>query len=334
MTPLLDALLARPRRFRFDAAVRILLHAARTADPARAARFRSQPGLAFPPAEVTAARPGTPPQLSVALLGLTGASGTLPRYYTEMLGLALRQRSHALHDFLDLLAERLVAMFARAGMKYRPARAAEAATLAEPPAADPVAQALLAFTGYGTAQLLPRLAVGEAAVLHYAGLLAGAPRSAERLAALASDWLGRPVEVCQFAGAWMPLPPDERSALAAGREPGRWNRLGVDAAIGVRAWDAQARIVLRVGPLGAEAFAALLPGEPGLHRFVSLVRAFLGLQTGFAVNLVLAGDAVPPLCLGGAAPSRLGWTSWLPRVGARADAAEAMFEAERVEAAV
>jgi type VI secretion system protein ImpH len=208
-------------------------------------------------------------------------------------------------------------------MKYRPARAAEAATLAEPPATDPVAQALLAFTGYGTAQLLPRLAVGEAAVLHYAGLLAGAPRSAERLAALASDWLGRPVEVCQFAGAWMPLPPDERSALAAGREPGRWNQLGVDAAIGVRAWDAQARIV-----------AALLPGEPGLHRFVSLVRAFLGLQTGFAVNLVLAGNAVPPLCLGGAAPSRLGWTSWLPRVGARADAAEAMFEAERVEEAV
>ena len=45
-------LLAEPRRFRFDAAVRILAREAETADPADAARFRSAPGLAYPAEEV------------------------------------------------------------------------------------------------------------------------------------------------------------------------------------------------------------------------------------------------------------------------------------------
>ena len=47
-------LLAEPRRFRFDAAVRILTRAAKTSDPAEAVRFRSSPGLAYPAAEVAA----------------------------------------------------------------------------------------------------------------------------------------------------------------------------------------------------------------------------------------------------------------------------------------
>ena len=37
-----------------------------------------------------------------AVLGLTGATGTLPRYYSEVLGQSLRNRSRAMHDFFDL----------------------------------------------------------------------------------------------------------------------------------------------------------------------------------------------------------------------------------------
>ena len=70
---------------------------------------------------------------------------------------------------------------------------------------------------------------------------------------------------------------------------------------------------------------------------VSLVRAFLGFETGFAINPVLAADAVPPLQLRADAdpPPRLGWNTWAtPTAGSRrpADAAEAIFEAEVVEA--
>jgi type VI secretion system protein ImpH len=336
-------LFAEPRRFRFDAAVRILGRAAKSADPAEAARFRSAPGLGYPAQEVAALeapKNGNPPELTTPVIGLAGASGVLPRLYTDVLTGTLRNRSHALHDFLDMLSNRIVAMFAGAGIKYRLNRAAETANSAGHPEEDRVAEALLAVTGFATPHLVPRLAVGVEPLLHYSGFFAGRPRSAERLTALLSDWLGRKVEVVQFAGAWLPLPPDQRSSLAVGRRPGAFNRLAVDAAIGVRAWDPQARIILRIGPLDYPSFAALLPDHSGLQRLVSLVRAFLGYETGFAVNPVLAGPEVPPLLLDKAADPapRLGWNTWMPAPPSpvagipRRDADEAVFEAEIVEA--
>ena len=336
-------LLSEPRRFRFDAALRILTRAVRSADPAEAARFRSAPGFGYPAAEVTALEPpkdGRAPELTTPVIGLTGAAGVLPRLYTEVLTTTLRNRSHALHNFLDMLANRIVAMFAGAGIKYRLNRSAEAAAAADRPQDDRVAEALLAFSGFATPHLVPRLAVGVAPLLHYSGYFASRPRSAERLTALLSDWLGRKVEVVQFAGAWLPLPPDQCTALAVGRHPGAWNRLAIDAAIGVRAWDPQARIILRIGPLDYPSFAALLPDHAGLQRLVSLVRAFLGYETSFAVNPVLAGGEVPTLRLerdADPAP-RLGWNTWipapepvLPGIPPR-DADDAIFEAEIVEA--
>jgi type VI secretion system protein ImpH len=334
-------LLAEPRRFAFDAAARILMRTAGTADLAEAGRFRTPPGLAYPPADIVAIEPPAqdrPPAVTTAVMGLTGSSGVLPRAYTEVLTATLRARSAALHDFLDMLSHRMVAFFALAGGKYRINRAAETTAATGATQADRIADALLAVTGYATPHLVPRLAVGTEPLLHYAGLFAGRPRSAEKLASLVSDWLGREVEVVQFAGAWLTLAPDQRTALGLGIRPGTWNRLGIDAAIGVRAWDAQARIILRIGPLDRAGFEALLPYRPALQRLVSLVRAFLGFEIGFAVNPVLAGAEVPPLHLTADADPgpRLGWNSWIPAPEAdprRADAAEALFEAEIVEAA-
>jgi type VI secretion system protein ImpH len=336
-------LLAEPQRFRFDAAARVLARAARKKDLAEIVRFRTVPGLAYLPADIVTIKPGTgdrPLEVTAAVMGLTGASGVLPRPYTETLTRTLRNRSAALHDFVDMLSHRFVAFFARAGVKYCINLSAESAATARPAEPDQVAEALLAFTGYATPHLVSRLIVGANPLLHYAGLFAGRPRSAEKLAAMASDWLGRKVEILQFAGAWLFLAPDQQTALAAGRNTGAWNRLSVDAAIGVRSWDLQGRIILRIGPLDRAGFEELLPDRPVLQRLVSLVRAFLGFEIGFAVNPVLAGPEVPPLSLKAQAdpPPRLGWNTWIPApegppLGTRRpDAAEALFEAELIEA--
>ena len=334
----LERLAMEPQRFGFDAAVRVLLHAARDADPANVVRFRTGSGLGYPPADVfgvQAGDEGSAPLMAVSVMGLTGPSGVLPRSYTEAVTTTLRGRSRALHDFIDMLSHRMVALFARAGAKYRPHRVAETTALlgAE---RDPVTTALLSLTGYGTHGLTGRMLAGTDPLLHYAGLFAAHPRSAERLQALVSDWLGRPVEVRQFVGAWLKLAPDQRTRLGALGAPGQFDGLGRNAAIGVRAWDVQAGVVLRIGPLDRKSFAALLPDRRSLGRVVALVRAYLGFETGFAVNLVLDAAEVPPLQLRAEAEPapRLGWNTWLPTPASarRRDADDAVFDADVVEA--
>ncbi len=339
----LARLLAEPRRFTFDAAVRLLSFCRRQPDPAEAARYASAVGLAFPGAEVTAIQDAgatRQPLVTVGLIGLTGPSGVLPRHYSDAVVAAQRGGSLSLSAFLDLLSHRMIAAFAAAGAKYRPHRSANSSLLAEKRAAggDPVAASLLALTGYAIAGLAGRLPTGAPPLCHYAGLFAAHPRSAEGLEALASDWLGRPVRVRQFAGAWLAIPPDQRTRMPVGLAPGAFTRLGHDAAAGVRAWDQQARVMLHIGPLDLPSFERLLPDRPALVALVALVRSYVGFEIGFAVNLVLGRDCVPPLALRGDAdpPPRLGWNSWLPTAGwsRRADVADAVFEAEIVEGQV
>jgi type VI secretion system protein ImpH len=325
----LRSLLRAPRRFTFDAAVRVLQYAVRGTEPARVARFRSPPHLAYPGADIISIQEGTPPTVVTPVIGLAGPTGVLPRGYTEQVSTATRERSPSLHAFIDMAADRFVAHFAAAGAKYRPARAAETAQLDAAP--DKIAAVLLALTGFATPGLAERLDCGTEPLLHYAGFFAARPRSADRLAALASDWLGRPVAVQQFVGAWLAIPPDQRTKLAQGFTPGAFCRLGEDAAIGIRSWDVHARIVLRVGPLERDSFERLLPDGDVLGKFVALVRAYLGFETGFAVNLVVAPQSVPPCQLGALPCPRLGWNTWLG--GAHQGvAAEPLFEAHIVEA--
>jgi class 3 adenylate cyclase len=159
------------------------------------------------------------------------------------------------------------------------------------------------------------------------------------LGALVADWLECKVEVEQLAGAWLPLGLDQRTTLPFGRIAGTRNRLGTDSVLGMRAWDSQVRVVLRIGPLDRATFARLQPDQPEMQRLVSLAREVLGPESGFAINPILAGPEVGLLSLDAAAeaPPCLGWNTWLPmpeqNTGATLpDAADAVFQAEIVEA--
>ena len=301
----LETLAAYPERFDLDQAAFVIGHErdvaagpGRGRDPVTLP-FASVPRLGLPLAEVTAADPATG-ALTTPLFGLIGPGGTLPRHFTATTGAELRRRSRALHAFLDMLARRFTGMWVRAGAKYRPAR--------DP---WPAERALDAAIGMGTPGLDGRLAVPAPSLRYHAGHLAARTRSAERLRAMLAEEAGSEVEIVEFAGGWLRLPPSEQSRMGVVH-----GRLGVDAAVGAQVWDPQARFIIRLGPLGAAEFERLLPGRPLFERLCGLTRLFVGPEQDFVLNPILAADAVPAARTG-ASGGRLGLTAWMAQPGPR-----------------
>lgn len=295
----LQRLQSEPTRFSIDQAAAVI---APGRDPLDIA-FRSTPRLGAPGGEVTEAKPARG-ELLTPTFGLLGPGGVLPRHYTALVDHELRQRSTALHAFVDMLARRFTGLFVKAGAKHRPTR--------NPRQAE---QVLTATVGLGTPHMTDALATPLQAVLFHAGGLASRSRSVERLRGMLSEETGATIRITEFAGGWVRLPPTEQSRLAGPGQPGRYMQLGVDAALGSQVWDPPARFLVGLGPLNLRDFEALLPGTPLHIRLVELTRLHVGPEQDFAFNPALSPEAVPPLRLGASGPgsARLGWTSWLTR---------------------
>ena len=309
-------LLARePTRFHPDEAAAITSRIAKKAP--RALDFRSPVRLGAPAGAVVQAKPEEG-QITLGTFGLIGPGGVLPRHHTAVVAGEVRKRSRALNAFMDLLARRMAGAFTEAGGKYRPTRNPEPARLA-----------LAATIGMATPGLDGRMALPLDALLYHSGNLASRSRSAERLRGMLEAETERAVEIEEFAGGWMRLPPTEQTRMPLGRGAPQHCGLGTTAVLGAQVWDAQARFIIRIGPLTREEFEALLPGRPMFKRVTDLARLFVGLDTGFAVNLVLKAEEVPQATLGG--NTQLGWSSWpataKPRTG---HARDAIFEPQEV----
>lgn len=187
------------------------------------------------------------------------------------------------------------------------------------------------------ASLFPFLVAGVAPSPASTGSEAPSP---QQLAALLSSWLDRKVELVQSAGAWAHLSPTERTRLSGDDAPGGPHRLGIDATIGLRTWNPTPHLVIRIGPLDSASFEALLPDQPALRQFVTLVRSVVGPTTRFAICPVLAGSAQTSLrlCDDGSPTLRLGWNTLFPKRQSSGESDEvadiegAVFEAELVEA--
>lgn len=350
---LIEALEHEPEAFQLVQAVRILERAAALArgerrasgeqpaprsasarvggdtDPRdEAVRLRAAPDLSFPVAELAGfeAADGRP-SLSVTALGLNGASGSLPYYYSEMLLEAQRTRNPAMRDFFDMFNHRALSLFVRAAEKYRIAEGFEQSGGV---ADDPVGAVVYALVGLGEPSLRRRMAAPDTALAYYAGLYAHQPRTAGSLAQILSDYFERPATVRQFMGSWGYLPPQEQTRLTSGPAAGSFSQLGVDSVCGTRVYDVQSAFRISMGPMSYEQFMAFLPGSAQMAALNALTRAYVGPALVFDVQLILAKAEIPPLRLSAdpATGARLGWNSWLPTSGPRDDAADAVFDGQ------
>jgi type VI secretion system protein ImpH len=292
-------------------------------------RFQTTSGVGFPASQIQrleAGEDGEPAQMTVNFLGLTGPQGILPLEYSLYAANRARSGDRAMLEFFSLFDHRMISLFYRAWARSRADIALQTTIGDDEPLAerrDWITRHLLDLAGLGNPAVRGRLPFDDAALLHYAGLLALPSRPAAALEQLLSDYFDVPVEVEQFIGAWYPLGTTSQSALGEG---GMRVSLGEGAVAGDEVWDQQSRARIRIGPLARSAYDAFLPGGESHDALRALTRFFGNDQFDFEVQLVLARDDAPPLQLGADdAPIMLGWVTWLRNAPLDRDPDDAIF---------
>ena len=153
-------------------------------------------------------------------------------------------------------------------------------------------------------------------------------------ARMMSDWLGMRVEVVEFAGAWLPLPPDQRTRLSShGPGAGSASMPRPACGPGTRrpgSYCASDRSTCRVPAAAAGSRRAAPAGVAGAR--LCRVRDGLRHQSGPGRPSGSAAAAGRPGGSAAAAGLEYLGAGAGRRLHRRADAADAVFEAEVIEA--
>jgi type VI secretion system protein ImpH len=327
----IERLFQEPQRFEFFQAVRLAVAwlaeqgVAHERALAGHVRFQNSLSLGFPPSQVEALEAVTDgqhdPQVRItpAFMGFLGAHGALPPHYTERIAAwQAAQDDEAPRAFLDMLSNRMLALFYEAWRKHRIEQVAGQGD-------DDFLPLLLALAGFerGTG-----VGVHDEAIAFHAGLLQQRPVSAVTLERVLSGYLGVQVRVHEAVGHWNPMAPHEQVCVGVGNAT-----LGQDTMLGARGWRPDLRARLSLGPLGRREFDRFLPGGAGAIALKNTL-CLVGEQTGvYEVELVLRADEVRPVCLTGPADpgARLGQDSFMLSEPVRRDRADMRYDVRPME---
>lgn len=287
-----------------------------------AARFTSHPTLSFPASQIQSISwpDGNAPKLAVNFIGLTGALGVLPLYYTELILQRVRAGDTGIADFLDIFNHRIISLFYRAWERSKLTIAYERG------GDDRYTQYLKDLIGIGTADLSNRQNLPDEALIYYAGLLAQRPRSAAALRQILTDYFDVPVAIEQFAGAWYRL--DEENQCQFDDDPRMSAQLGVGSVVGDEVWTQESRVQIKIGPLPLDRYVDFLPEGSAFEPLKALTTFFSNGDVDFEIRLILKHDEVPRCELGatGQTAPRLGWVSWARTAASEADAEDTVLE--------
>lgn len=275
--PLSQALRSEASRFDFYQLVRLLLkerallahgrhsHDSLEEEIDRHIVFRADLGAAFPGHEVGDLGTTHDGRTVVHTHNymLAGTLGPLPERLIEQMTERLRDGDQVMARFLDLFNQRI------ASLRYQLKSAHRLGLNLLPPDATPQAQMLAAIMGMAAPGLAEQMAIPRRQWLGLAGLLADPRRSAPVMTRVLAKYVGAPVKLHPFHGAWRDRPLAEPTLLGI-----RGHAMGQLARLGTRSWQSAARIELDIGPLPYAALCKLLPnGRIGRDRHYQRIDA-------------------------------------------------------------
>lgn len=273
-------------------------------------RLGQQAALAFAPRELARVevKPGADDcvraHIKLFSLGLLGPNGALPIHFTELVRERVEaRRDTTLADFLDLFHHRAFTHFYRAWAKSQSAAGLDRAD------------------GETFSRYVARLAGDEPSEVQGSALApharwassahrVRAARNPDGLVGTLARFFGVAVRLCEYVLQWMPIEPQDQCRLGVPRPS---TVLGEGAMVGEVVPDRQGRFRLVVGPLDLEGYLRLTPqGAPSgkdLPALVEIVRAFVGFEYVWEVELLIGSRAAPQSRLGDG--SQLGWSTWM-----------------------
>ncbi|MBE0380060.1 type VI secretion system baseplate subunit TssG [Pseudoalteromonas prydzensis] len=205
--------------------------------------------------------------MQVSFMGLTGCSGALPQFYSELVMQRLRYKDTTMRDFYDMFNHRLVSLYYRAWKKYKPSLNHTNSARNK----DPYTQILgLLSGGYNEHQL------------YFAGLYSRKIRNAADLQNILSSYLDCQVTIKQMVGQWHTLDAQEQTCLASqALYEGQHARLGIDTMLGKKVWDASSNIEVNIATDDPQKAKLLLPNGTLFKLANKITKDYVGNAINF-----------------------------------------------------
>ncbi|WP_321800277.1 type VI secretion system baseplate subunit TssG [Burkholderia sp. BCC1988] len=323
---LLERLQAEPWRFGFLSLLRRIganpaTHSIGAARRPQDEPFRlgQQPSLAFAPREVASAlEAGGRLKVRLFGLGMLGPNGPLPIHVTEMAkDREDSRRDTTTIDFLDIFHHRFYTLF------YRAWASAQAAAGLDRRDDERFSFYVASLTGQDVAE------IGDRPLPSHARLAASPhivreSRNPDGLCATLEHYFGVPVTIEENVFHWIEIDPADQGRMG---RPGTAATMGQGAMLGRVAPDRQHRFRIVIGPVDLDAYLRFTPQGEDLPRLVEWVRAFVGYELEWELELRIRPDSAPPAVMGGT--QRMGWSGWLGQPSPDKPITGMRFEPER-----
>lgn len=305
---LIEKLQATPWRYGFFALMR-RINANPANDPVGTAilpgtepfRVGQKPSLIFAPSEIADAQVRNG-RLRIRLysLGMLGPNGPLPIHVTEIAREREEQRRDpTLSNFLDIFHHRSLSIL------YRAWASAQSAASLDRPDHDRFSR----YIGYlsGASPRTDRqVSLPQHAHLALAPHLVREARNPDALASSVAHHFGVPAEIEEWAQHWTVLPPELECRMGKARMSAC---LGRGAILGGMVPGRQHRFCLVLGPLDIETYHRFTPRGLNLLRLAAMVRALVGHEYEWELELRIKPNGATPVVLGDG--QQLGWSGWL-----------------------